>query len=278
MPDFPATLPDHAVAGRYNEPWAGPGAFWTQLILEDLDMLGEAARPTVLDIGCGNGVQGEPGWQALIAEACGEYLGVDPGAPAEPEPGSVFTRRWAAAFEAAPLQDVSVDLAYAAMVLEHVQEPELFFAQLARVIRPGGVFWGFTVDRRHYFSWFSQLLGGLGLKDRYLDRVRGRRGEADARYENFPTCYRCNTPTALRRLAGPAFKLQTWSLHRVGQLDGYLPWRLRRLSRLADRGVLRWGLPGSVLVVRAVRRPAVAGMDAGPGQSSAEGGSRRGSG
>lgn len=277
MSSFPATVADHAVAGRYQQAWAGPGAQWTQLILEDLDALGADAQPTVLDIGCGGGLQGEPLWQALIAEQAGRYIGIEPDVavptPAAAGAGDVFTQRLGTRFEDAPLSPASVDLAYAAMVLEHVAEPGAFFARLADVVRPGGVFWGFTVDRRHYFSWLSQLMGLLGVKDRYLDRVRGRRGEAGARYENYPTCYRCNTPAALARLAGQDFSLQTWSLHRVGQLDGYMPWRLRRLSRLADRLVLRWGLPGSVLVVRAVRRGTAADL-----QSSVDSGSRPGGG
>ncbi|MBL8422040.1 MAG: hypothetical protein JNK06_00810 [Candidatus Accumulibacter phosphatis] len=92
------------------------------------------------------------------------------------------------------------------------------------------------------------------LKDRYLDRVRGRRGENLARYDNFPVYYRCNSPATLSRLAGNEFSLQTWSLHRLGQLDGYVPYRLRRLSRMADRIIIRARLPGSVLVARMVRR------------------------
>ena len=266
--DFPARVSDHAVADRYDAPWSGPGAQWTQLILEDLDALGDDARPTVVDIGCGGGLMGEPLWQALIAERAGPYIGIEPAADTawqqETSPdapaaagagaGAVFTVRVGATFEEAPLAPASVDLAYAAMVLEHIADPVAFFGKLAEVIRPGGVFWGFTVDRRHYFSWLSQLMGRVRLKDRYLDRVRGRRGESAGRYDNYPTHYLCNSPSALATIAAPAFTLQTWSLHRVGQLDGYVPWRLRGLSRRLDRLVLRAHLPGSVLVVRLVRR------------------------
>jgi hypothetical protein len=136
------------------------------------------------------------------------------------------------------------------MVLEHLAEPQAFFDKLALVVKPGGVFWAFTVDRRHYFSWLSQLLGGLRLKDLYLDRVRGRRHESAARYDNYPTHYRCNSPAALAAACGHMFTIQTWSLHRVGQLDGYVPYRLRGLSRRLDRAILAAGWPGSVLVAR----------------------------
>ena len=249
---FRSSVPDHDVAGRYTLPWRGPGEFYARLIIDDLDSLGESA-PTVLDIGCGGGLLGAEIWQVHIAARAGTYIGVEPNTAAESS--TVFARVIPHAFESAQIEPASVDLAYAAMVLEHVQRPEDFFANLAKVLRPGGVFWGFTVDRRHYFSWFSELIGALHLKERYLDRVRGRKGENAARYDNFPVFYRCNSPAALKRIAGNEFSLQTWSLHRVGQLDGYVPYRLRRFSRLVDRVIMRAHLPGSVLVVRMVRQP-----------------------
>ena len=249
---FRNSVPDQDVAGRYGVEWRGPGEFCARLILDDLAFLGTSAKPTVLDIGCGGGLLGAQVWQTRIAARSGSYVGVEPDEAAEPAP--VFAHVLRQPFETAPLDPASVDLAYAAMVLEHVRRPEEFFAKLAEVMRPGGVFWAFTVDRRHYFSWFSQALGALRLKDRYLDRVRGRKGTSAARYDNFPTYYRCNSPAALRRVAGSAFTLQTWSLHRVGQLDRYVPYRLRRLSRMADRAVIRARLPGSMLVARMVRR------------------------
>jgi len=249
---FRPTVPDAQVADRYRLPWHGPGEFYARLILDDLATLGETAMPTVLDIGCGGGLMSTPFWQTQIATLAGRYIGIEPDAAAQPAP--VFDQVHATTFEQAPLAAASVDLAYAAMVVEHVGDPAAFFGQLATVLRTGGVFWAFTVDRRHYFSWFSQWIERLHLKDRYLDRVRGRKGEDAARYDNYPVFYRCNSPARLQRLAGDDFTLQTWSLHRVGQLDGYVPYRLRRLSRLADRVVIRAGLPGSVLVARMVRR------------------------
>ena len=249
---FRSLVPDQDVAGRYELAWEGPGEFFTQLIIDDLDSLGTSARPTVLDIGCGGGLGGAQIWQLHIATRASQYIGVEPDEAAEPAP--VFSRVIQDTFEKAPLEPASVDLAYAAMVLEHVRRPSDFFAKLAEVVRPGGVFWAFTVDCRHYFSWFSQLFGVLHLKDRYLDRVRGRKGVSVARYENFPTFYRCNSPWALGRVGGTAFTLQTWSLHRIGQLDRYVPYRLRRFSRMADRVIMGARLPGSVLVARMVRR------------------------
>jgi SAM-dependent methyltransferase len=256
--EFRAAVPDGEVAGLYRLPWRGPGEFYARLIVDDLEGVSGAAgvlgtpAPTVLDIGCGGGLLGEELWQHAIAALAGDYIGIEPDVATESS--AVFSRVIHGTFEKAPLERSSVDLAYAAMVIEHVPGPEEFFTKLATVLRPGGVFWAFTVDRRHYFSWASQLLGAVRIKDRYLDRVRGHKGSSAFRYDNFPVYYRCNSPAAFRRVAGDAFSVQTWSLHRVGQLDGYVPYRLRRLSRMADRLVMRAQLPGSVLVARMVRR------------------------
>lgn len=252
-PPFLARRSDDEVAGRYRSAGWLPAELYCRLILEDLAVVPETAdAPTVLDIGCGKGLMGIPLLQEHIAAFAGTYIGIEPDPQVEPAP--VFSTVICSTFELAPLPAASVDLAYSVMVLEHLREPADFFGKLARVLRPGAVFWGFTVDRRHYFSWGSQAMDALRLKDRYLDRVRGRKGEADARYDNYPTFYRCNSPTALHALVERTFTLQTWSLHRVGQLDGYMPYRLRRLSRVADRAFIRLGLPGSVLVARMVRR------------------------
>lgn len=249
---FRSAIPDQDVVGRYTQSWSGPGEFFAQQIIDDLDDIEVSEHLTVLDIGCGGGVLGEEIWQAHIAKLADTYIGIEPDEAAEPSP--VFSRVIKCTLEDAQLEPASVDLAYAAMVLEHLLNPEEFFAQLAKVIRPGGVFWGFTVDSRHFFSWVSKMMDVLQLKDRYLDRVRGSKGLDSTRYDNFPVFYRCNSPSKLLRVAGDQFNLQTWSLHRIGQLDGYVPYRLRRFSRLVDRIIIRAHLPGSVLAVRMVRR------------------------
>ncbi len=46
-----------------------------------------------------------------------------------------------------PLDDASVDLAVSDFVLEHVTDPEDFVRELARVLRPGGVFIARTISR-----------------------------------------------------------------------------------------------------------------------------------
>jgi len=134
------------------------------------------------------------------------------------------------------------------MVLEHVASPERFFGKLHDALAPGGVFWGFTVDRRHYFSCASRIMELLHLKDRYLRWHLGRRG--DAPYHNYPTCYRANSPRQVARHARQFAQCETANFHRIGEEDYYLPWLLRPLGRLADRAIDVLRLPGAILVCR----------------------------
>jgi len=49
-----------------------------------------------------------------------------------------------------------IDIAFACMVQEHLTTPQLFFDRLCDCLKPGGIFWGFTVDARHPFVAASQ--------------------------------------------------------------------------------------------------------------------------
>ena len=69
------------------------------------------------------------------------------------------------------------------MVLEHLADPRTFFEKVHTVLRPQGVFWGFTVDARHPFVTASVVSEKLHVKDLYLNIMFGKRGEG--RYENY---------------------------------------------------------------------------------------------
>lgn len=224
----------------------GKAEFFAGVVFDELERMRDRPALTALDVGCGGGFHHRPDLQAQIGSRTSRFLGVEPDPDAHVQ--AEFAAIYRSTLEGADLPPNSVDLAYAVMVLEHVADAESFFAKLDSVLKPGGVFWGFTVDRRHWFAWSSQWMQRLGLKDRYLDLLHGKRGEE--RYENFPTHYRCNSPRALQELAGQHLKVETWSLHKHGQLDFYLPRWTWPVAHLVDRVSMMAGLPGSVLAVR----------------------------
>jgi len=94
-----------------------------------------------------------------------------------------------------PVESDSIDLVVADHVLEHIQEPDGFFAEARRVLRDGGFFCARTPNRWSYFAIAAQLIPNR-LHSRVLRRVQERRGEEDV----FPTHYRANSRRTIRRL------------------------------------------------------------------------------
>ncbi len=103
------------------------------------------------------------------------------------------------------------------------------------------------MDARHYFTRASQLTDALGIKDAYLNLLRGERGTE--RYENYPVFYRLNSPKQFLRHAAGFRRIDFISLARVGQLDHYVPRQLRFLTNFIDRATMRRGQPGSIFIV-----------------------------
>lgn len=226
------------------------GTIFRDLVLRDVRTFRDRnISPVLLDIGCGHGFDGDLVLQQSIAAAAGRYLGVEPAS--DVTPADVFARVHRCRFEDAPLEPGSVHVAFAVMVLEHLDEPGRFWHKVHDVLAPDGVFWGFTVDARHWFVNASLAMEKLRIKDLYLNLLHGRRGED--RYNNYGVFYRSNTPGAIASQTAEFSSMTELNFHRVGQMDYYVPRPLRWMSRTLDRAALRAGWPGSILAVRLTR-------------------------
>jgi SAM-dependent methyltransferase len=215
------------------------------------DMIFHDARPwgrrqTFLDIGCGSGFDGDVPLQKSVAEVAGTFVGVEPDTAVRP--GDYFDHVHRCRFEDAPIPPGSVDVAYAIMVLEHLSEPRRFWDKVRDVLRPGGVFWGLTVDRRHWFCRCSLWFDRLRIKDAYLNLLLGKRGEK--RYENYPVCYRSNSPRQIDALTPDFARRDYFNFSRVGQCSGYFPPPLRPLVNAWDALAIKTRRPGTLLAVR----------------------------
>lgn len=156
-------------------------------------------RVRCLDVGCGSGMARDPAYTRRVRGAVEEMVGVEPD-PAARATQDLFDRIHRTRLEEAPVEAGSVHLAYAFMVMEHVEDPEAFLASLRRMLHPRGAFLFLTPNGRHYFSRIAAMLQRVGLDEAVLRRVRGRKVEE----YHYPVFYRFNRPDDVRRHAARA--------------------------------------------------------------------------
>jgi SAM-dependent methyltransferase len=209
-----------------------------------------AARSKVVaEVGCGRGALvdiEQPGgaWQDLRGEGR-TVIGIDIEPIGRENPVIDEFRligedgRW-------PLDDASVDLAISDFVLEHVTDPDAFVGELARVLRPGGMFIARTISRTSLLAAAARVVPNH-RHAKALEHLQPGREERDV----FRTVYKMNARKDLARLFGADFE---WALARRTGLEQYFkPWpRFRRGVAQAERH-----LPTSMwmaLVVFARRR------------------------
>jgi SAM-dependent methyltransferase len=227
----------------------GKAEFFYEIVKSEILSRGDK-KPVTLDIGCGGGFHHRDDLQASLGGMSSKFIGVEP----DPEAKIIdkFSSVHHCSLEDAPITPGSIDVAYSVMVMEHVTHPTAFFERLHTLLADGGVYLAFTVDARHWFSKVSTAMESTGVKDFYLNKLKGKRGSE--RYENFPTAYLCNTPRQLEKLGGDKFSINTVSLHKLGQMEYYLPKILHSASRGLDRLTMSLNAPGSGLLIVARKR------------------------
>ena len=88
------------------------------------------------------------------------------------------------------------DVVFSVYVLEHVADPDAFVDACAHVLRPGGSWFGLTLNTRQYFGAATWAMSRLHGADWLLHRLKG---EALDHEHHFPTAYRLNSVPVLRR-------------------------------------------------------------------------------
>ena len=96
-----------------------------------------------------------------------------------------------------PFSDASFGACVSDYVLEHLTGPQRHFREVARVLRPSGVYCFRTPNLWHYVTWGSKILGH-GAHLRLANRLRGL--EQDA-HDPYPTVYAANTRIRILKLA-----------------------------------------------------------------------------
>ena len=156
---------------------------------------------TLLDIGCGRGQYAEDPIDIrknlqIFNDKCHKVIGidVDEGASENPHINEFHlidpAKPW-------PLDDESVDICINDWVLEHIEDPDLFFSECQRVLKPGGYLCSRTSNLLHYRSFFAML-----IPDKYHDAIIriAQRGTWRKDNDVFPTVYRSNTKRKMKKL------------------------------------------------------------------------------
>jgi len=125
----------------------------------------------------------------------GELDGVD--LDAELENNDALTHAWQIESDDYPVPESHYAACVSNYVVEHVTNPQSHLREIHRVLRPGGRYIFRTPNRYHYVAlvasltphWFHRLVA---------NRLRGLDSEA---HDPYPTVYRINSRTAVRKHA-----------------------------------------------------------------------------
>lgn len=139
-----------------------------------------------------------------------------------------------------PIESGAVDVAIANSVLEHVDQPDSFFLEASRILRPGGFVCIRTYNVWNYVGVASRLIPNR-FHGRVTSKVQVTRREEDV----FPTVYRCNTRRKLRRaLAHGGFEPLVYSIEAEPSYLRFSPilYRIGAFAHKLTPPMFRWTL------------------------------------
>jgi SAM-dependent methyltransferase len=145
-----------------------------------------------------------------------------------------------------PFPDASFDLCCLHSVIEHLPAPALSFAEIARVLQPGGHLLFKTPNKWFYAMVISRLVPNR-LHPRIIGFATGR-----SQLDVFPTFYRANTRGRLRQILLAAGFIEVElhvHLHGAGYLGFSLPTYLVGVvyERIVNVSPLLEGLRGHIV-------------------------------
>jgi SAM-dependent methyltransferase len=187
---------------------------------------------TVLNIGAGRGLSGA---LRQVRRRTPFLVGIDPDPSIHDNP-TLDERHQATLEEFAEGNDRRFDVVFSVYVLEHVADPQGFLAACARVLKPGGLHFGLTMNMHQYFGFLTWASTRLGVSESLLLRLKG--AETVGNY-HFPTEYRLNSIGRLSRgLARAGFSDVDFRCYdQPDRYAWYLPRALAGLAPAYSRAV-----------------------------------------
>lgn len=205
-----------AIINKHFPPQIHPYRVFEQTILDLLE-----PNDTVLDIGCGRQVSN----LSQLKERANVLIGIDVVTFEISDPdlvllaGSICDMRSIAAN--------SIDLAYSRSVMEHIRDVDAAYAEVNRVLKPGGRYVFLTPN----FWDYASLIGCVVPNAFHGQIVRWTEGRSEE--DTFPTFYKSNTYRRIARLAEQSC-LMIQQFAYLGQYPNYFRFS-ETLFRLAWR-------------------------------------------
>lgn len=201
---------------EYLDRFYNPSRGWIDGTSEFHAMCAVHIRPgsTILEIGAG-----PPNPTSRFLSSLGRLSGVD----IDPAVRSndALTEARVLETHAYPFADASFDACVSNYVLEHIEDPVVHLAEVARVLRPGGAYLFRTPNRYHYVSLVSRLTPHW-VHEAIANRLRNLAEDAQ---DPYPTHYRLNSRGAIRRAAAQT-GLRILELRMVEKEPSYgMAWR-----------------------------------------------------
>lgn len=173
-----------------------PTLRYSQYLYEDTLRANVPSAGAWLDLGCGHQIL--PAWRVAqekeIAASCNFIVGLDYDLPSLSKHETILYRVRGDA-SGLPFRANTFDLVSANMVVEHLDAPARQFAEIHRILKPGGRFIFHTPNTLGYTTLCARLLSN-SFKKKLVYLLEGRKGE-----DIFPAYYRANSESRIRQLA-----------------------------------------------------------------------------
>lgn len=169
----------------------------------------------VLDFGAGRGefMENDPSayrrWLQNFKGRCAHVAGCDPD-PIVLENPTLDSAALIQPGKPLPYEDESFDLIVSRYVFEHVDDPRWAASELLRILKPGGWICAMTPNKWGYVALASRLIPNRAHVP-MLTRIQPGRKEVDV----FPTVYKLNRPSDVRRHFGQAADVYHYSTSAV---------------------------------------------------------------
>jgi len=173
-----------------------PQLKYSQYLYEDLIKIYINPEVVWLDLGCGHRLL--PPWrfeeEQILTQNCKMVIGLDCEFDAL-RTHKTFRYRVRGNACLLPFKENFFDIATANMVVEHLDNPEVVFQEIARILKPNGIFIFHTPNAFAYSTILSRIIPNK-LKNKIIHILEGRKEE-----DIFQTYYKANSHFRIKKLA-----------------------------------------------------------------------------